>query len=578
MRNIQCALRSGRRLLHAQPRPLLPRRLLAPVAARFVHSPKRATEEPMEANEAKEATARVQEMFKDFRKRSGSITEEQLIAPLTEEQINDPNAIPVSIYEQDPNSPGGERLIEHIRTPEERRKHNEFYKMLVEADKDPNYADDNPELNRHLIDGLLKDPYFADLTDELMDIKGNYLLTKQQQEARLAEAKAADEAAERAIEGELKSEMQLANHELLQNLINDPDFSYAKDELAELQDILPEVAEGNEAEFETEFEAALDKVTKKLEEDPNFEKKMAMWQAEHGLPEAESMNAEALLEKSAKEAGLGDESAELTRLLGVMKELMGSMGYDEKIDKLEAELEQMTNEEMDEDDMDEEELRAKEMSFAELGRELLRLSESSPGGGAKNFGKVASEDNEPVDPALEAKVDEIMRDPKLMEKLMYIRNIITEEQQKQAMPLAPDPATLESHRTTNIKHRMQIAKSDPEHRAALQALRVDLPPPFNIAPALRVFNEAIEYAYIGANDDIRRILWRAYSKARSLPTFLQNLSDDAWDLLYYSQAVTWGSNQNREAHLRVLLQDLQNVGKSGPPTHPDTIAEMQRAQ
>ena len=123
---------------------------------------------------------------------------------------------------------------------------------------------------------------------------------------------------------------------------------------------------------------------------------------------------------------------------------------------------------------------------------------------------------------------------------------------------------------------MKIAKSDPEHRAALEALRVNLTPPFNVAPALRIFNQAIEYAYIGANDDIRRILWRAYSKARVLPTFLQNLSDDAWDILYYSQAVTWGGNQNREAHLRLLLKDLESVGKDGPPTHPDTIAEMQQ--
>jgi hypothetical protein len=105
---------------------------------------------------------------------------------------------------------------------------------------------------------------------------------------------------------------------------------------------------------------------------------------------------------------------------------------------------------------------------------------------------------------------------------------------------------------------------------------VQLAPPFNIAPALRIFNEAIEYAYIGANDDIRRILWRAYVKARSLPTFIQTLSDDAWDILYYSQAVTWTSNQNRETHLRLLLQDLDSIGRFGPPTHPAVVAEMQR--
>jgi hypothetical protein len=118
---------------------------------------------------------------------------------------------------------------------------------------------------------------------------------------------------------------------------------------------------------------------------------------------------------------------------------------------------------------------------------------------------------------------------------------------------------------------MQVARRDPEHIGALDRLRVTLPPPFNISPALKSFNQAIEFAYIGANDDIRRVLWRSYQKARTLPTFLPNVSDDAWDILYYSQAVTWASNQNRQDHLRVLLADLKKLGRDGPPTHPSTL-------
>jgi hypothetical protein len=98
-----------------------------------------------------------------------------------------------------------------------------------------------------------------------------------------------------------------------------------------------------------------------------------------------------------------------------------------------------------------------------------------------------------------------------------------------------------------------------------------LPSPFNIAPALKSFNQALELSYVGANDDVRRILWRTYTRAKNLPTFLQSVGDEAWDLLYYSQAVTWRGNRNREQHLRILLEDLKRIGKDGPPTHPSQL-------
>lgn len=579
------ALRGGRFLLRIRPSPRPVRRPLFLAAVRCRHSAAKKHEKPDEIEENANSSGKLkgtdgrnleEQMEMMFRK-----AHQKAERPLTEEEINDPDAIPISIYEEDPTSPTGERLVKHLRTPEERREHNRIYKLMLKADKDPNYQDDNPEINRYLIDELIQDPYFADLTEELQDIKKNQILTKRQQEQALKKAQAAHQAEVNHANESVRSMMQLANFDMVEEMINDPEYAPIKDELSELQDALPELG-GDEAEYN----AALERVLEKMGEDPEFEKKM-MAQAEK-----EDLSEEGVMAAFEKEWENSEPAAierDMTKLLGMMKDLMGSMGHDEGLDKLESEIEDAWNGKVDDEAMAEEEARAQEMSFAELGRELLKFGTSNPEGGTKDFGtkdfgaKEDAEDSEPVDPALEAKVDEIMKDPRLMEKLMYIQKIIDEEKQKQAqmnipVELAPDPTRLQSDRTTSLKERMQVAQNDPEHSAALQALCVQLPRPFNISPALRLFNDAIQFAYVGANDEVRRILWRAYSKARTLPNFLQTLSDDAWDLLYYSQAVTWRGNMNREAHLRMLLQDLESVGKDGPPTHPDTIAAMQQQE
>lgn len=579
LKNAFFALRGGRLLLRPRARPLPPRCLNVPTSVRFAHSPRKPE---AKTHSPKSPDFEVDEkMLESLGLRLPQSIEEleQLEGPLTEEQINDPNATEISLYEQDPTSPTGERLIEHIRTPEQRRKHNEIHKMLMRAESDPDY--DDRALNRHLLNDLMKDPYFADLTDDLKEIKENFILTKQQQDEMLDKARKQEieeENAEKKVEKDMASFFQMATHDFLEEMKTDPIFSYARAELEELQDALPET-DGDTAEYD----AAMEKVLEKLNDDPNLGRKIAELEAKEGpMPKnLDSLETEIVTPEELNE--LVKEPEEITALLRQMKELMGSMGMgsaddletntETALDKLEAEMEKVLNEDLDSEDLEEEMIKGREMSFAELGKELFQLVKSSPAGGVRNF----DEDGESVDPELEAKVDKIMQDPKLMEKLMYIQKIIHEEQQKQKpMELAPDPTTLEPHRLTSIQKRMQVAKNDPEHCAALERLRVHLAPPFNIAPALRIFNEAIAYAYIGANDDIRRILWRAYSKARVLPTFLQNLSDDAWDIMYYSQAVTWSSNQNRENHLRLLLQDLQSVGKDGPPTHPDMVAEMQQ--
>ncbi|KAF1973994.1 hypothetical protein BU23DRAFT_553670 [Bimuria novae-zelandiae CBS 107.79] len=559
---MHCALRSGRLLLRMRARPLPPRRPFVASTVRFRHRDQLRMNKKGELQIGENGPVARLPTEEDFR-------------PMTEAEINDPNQIPVYIYEEDPTSPTGERLVKKITTPEERRDFNEMHKMLIAADEDPNYDEDNPELNRRLINELMQDPAFADLTEELKDIKEEMLLTKAQREHKLADTEAAEAAELEPMQKELEDMMQTIGFEMLHDLMTDPAFEYAKDELAALQDALPEAGEDS-----AEYQAAAEKAIAKLQEDPNFEQKMADWEAAN----SRTLDSDDPGEMDAETLQQTKEMEELTQLLGQMMELTDALGNSSALEKLNAEMKKALDEELEDDDaIDEEEHMAREMSFAELGKEIMQLAQSNPEGGVKEFrtndkDEDEDEDSDPVDLALEAKVDEIMKDPNLMEKLMFIQKVMQEEQQKQAIleQLAPDPTTLEPHRLTSIQQRMQMAKQDPEHRAALQALRVELPSPFNIAPALRIFNEAIVYAYVGANDDIRRILWRAYIKARALPTFLQNLSNDAWDILYYSQAVTWRGNQNREAHLKLLMQDLESVGMDGPPTHPTEIVMMQQ--
>jgi hypothetical protein len=118
-----------------------------------------------------------------------------------------------------------------------------------------------------------------------------------------------------------------------------------------------------------------------------------------------------------------------------------------------------------------------------------------------------------------------------------------------------------------IKERIVTAKADPEHKAALQRLVIDLPQPHSSNPRLKQLNEVLRTAYMGANEDIRKALWRAYTRAKAgVPGLLERIPDDAWDMLWYSQAVKWSSNSNREEHLRILSYDLKTVGRDGPPT------------
>jgi hypothetical protein len=478
--------------------------------------------------------------------------------PLSDEALKDDHLPVINWYEQDLDKGTPPRLVQSIATAEDRKREKEVFTMIEESMANPDY-DDAP-LNRRLIDSLLANPNFADLTQELKEIK-NDIMSKD-------EVAALDKQAEHE-DMQLQASLRMTTHQALQDLANDPDAGNAGIDLQVLLDKMPDMEHMDSPEFQADLAKALSK----LNENEAFSKKMAALADQQGGAELEKEWSafegdidEAIAEDEANEADLDlsdpEDHKDVDKLLAQMRDVLKALGGDSP---LQAELDAVLNEDTT---AEQDGVFEREMDIEELAHELQMLVRSK----APSKKDVTLSEDVPAE--LQATVDKIMEDPKLMDKLTYIQKLIKEADEAQpaitaiAHETAPDPYDLEDSRTTTLKQQMQAAHSDPTHTATLRRLRVTLHPPFNIAPALKSFNQAIELAYLGANDDIRRILWRSYQKARTLPTFLQNVSDEAWDILYYSQAVRWKSNQNRQQHLGVLLSDLQSLGREGPPTHP----------
>lgn len=90
-------------------------------------------------------------------------------------------------------------------------------------------------------------------------------------------------------------------------------------------------------------------------------------------------------------------------------------------------------------------------------------------------------------------------------------------------------------------------------------------------------NNCLRHAYLATDPQarpvIRQELWKAYKRAKMMhaadpAALLERIPPPAWDLLFYSQAVRWNSNQKRDEHVRELLADMKSVGMDGPPTSP----------
>jgi hypothetical protein len=541
-----------RALLRPQPPSCPFARVRTPLIVRGKRSRAAKVERPVDPREAarllKSATASLEDAHKL----------DAAMRPLSDEALKDDHLPVINWYEQDLDKGTPPRLVQSIATAEDRKREKEVFTMIEESMANPDY-DDAP-LNRRLIDSLLANPNFADLTQELKEIKED-IMSKDELAALDKQAEHEDK--------QLQASLRMTTHQALQDLVNDPDAGDAGADLQVLLNKMPDMEHMDSPEFQADLAKALSK----LNDNEAFSKKMAALADQQGGAELEkewsafeSDIDEAIAEGEADKADLDlsdpDDHQDVDKLLAQMRDVLKALGGDSP---LQAELDAVLNEDTA---TEQDGVFEREMDIEELAHELQMLAQS------KAPSKKAVTSSEDVPAELQATVDKIMDDPKLMDKLIYIQKLIKEADEAQpaitaiAHETAPDPYDLEDSRTTTLKQQMQAAHADPTHTATLRRLRVTLRPPFNIAPALKSFNQAIELAYLGANDDIRRILWRSYQKARTLPTFLQNVSDEAWDILYYSQAVRWKSNQNRQQHLSVLLSDLQKLGREGPPTHP----------
>jgi hypothetical protein len=494
-------------------------------------------------------------------------------------------------FEEDPVT--GERVkVDKLGNEANQIKEVETLEMIKKYMKDPQY--DAAELNKRMMDKLMADPAFGDLTEDLKEIKEE-IMTKE-------EEKEFDERVRKDAEPDIKEmgeQIRGTIHEAITKLYEDPDVGTAKEDLGAVLRRLPDIEDLQDPELQQ----LLDKATESVNQNPKLKAKL---DASNELEtEAEKQNWAAfekeiddLLEPDDPEDFPDiEDPEEMNKLLVEMRELMKEMEGSSELNK---ELDSMLTGENGAKlptEAEAEKLAASVARFAQLhgssdptSAPSTAVSETTAPVAVETAATEtpdvdADKDEEHIPPELQAKVDKLMADPRLLEKLNYIQKIMAE-----AAPLrdpndltqideelAPDPYEMDDSRTATLAQRMDMARADPEHREALNALKVKLQPPYNISPALKSFNQAMSFAYVGANDDVRRVLWRCYQKARTLPTFLQNLSDDAWDILYYSQAVTWAGNQNRTDHLRALLADLAIVGKGGPPTHPSQLGQVKEA-
>ena len=565
----------SRSLLRALARPLPPRCPFArSLTSDFVRSKrtqaaKTAKSDNGVAPRIRPLSAEQKKLVEQVQSRLDSLkdAEEDNEEDLDEDLDLESNDFPIiKWFEQDLHKGTPPRLIQSIETAEDRRKDREMGRMIKESWDNPNY--DDTMLNRALVDSLLADPSFADLTQELQEIKEGIKSKKELEELEEQEKQEAE-----AESKQFEANMRIAAHQALQDLIDDPDLGDSQEDLRKMQANLSETDDIESPEFQ----AALGKAMARLNNNEAFQRKMAAMEEEADPTfekewEAFEKNVEEAIDEDEPDddeldldtpEGMQNVEKLMHEMRDILKSLDGEGGFQDELDAVLNDKSETLQQDNFEGGMDPEELVDELNKFA--------TSEAN---------SRLEVDEEDVSAELQAKVDKIMEDPKLIEKLMYIRELIFTQQQEErsiiaiAHETAQDPYSLESSRTTTLKERMQIARNNASHVAALERLRVTLLAPFNISPALKMFNQAIELAYIGANDDIRRILWRAYIKARTLPTFLQSVSDETWDIMYYSQAVKWEGNQNRTDHLQMLLADLKSLGRNGPPTHPSTLVKQ----
>ncbi|KAF2266255.1 hypothetical protein CC78DRAFT_566918 [Lojkania enalia] len=442
---------------------------------------------------------------------------------------------------------GNERLIEKIanksdieRIQEMDRKAEEF-SDLVDAEEEKMDSDSDYNIDPVYgasIDILMKHHNFQDLRPQLEIMKRGIEWQKNMEKE--------DE----------KGEVEIL-HGVFQEMIDDPDIGDAKEELLDLQARILKLENGPEdsPELVELFERLGDKLDKNKVYSEKWEKKVRDAGLDPNDPEKipdDFLSSEEELEKANP-----PRWNEFLELEDAMKVVWGRVSQEMGVPARANPSEGLTEEQ-------EAEVTS---TFETLANDIAKFKDAPP---EEDF------DESKISPELTAQIDKILDDPALFDKLRVIKQAIAQAKSDYTRmgKSALDPALMDESELTTLKEQIKIAENDPEHLAALRRLRINLLPPFNIHPAIRQLNYALKLAYVGGNDDVRRILWRAYLKARGIPSLLEGIPDDAWDILWYSQAVTWETNQNRETHLKILLADLRSTGRDGPPTHPEDAAAM----
>ncbi|KAF2280789.1 uncharacterized protein EI97DRAFT_428894 [Westerdykella ornata] len=456
----------------------------------------------------------------------------------------------IEFYEQDLDEGTAPKLVKRISTREQAMDEEKKWRMALEDATNPDY--DDTELRKQILDDMLADPTYDEIKDYMIYLRAK--LEGRENETAYGQELQKITKTEDEIEAEqMWSRVAVALHESAQKYIDNPEYASARKELEDFQAKLVNLEKGNVG-----FEESIERLNAKLQQIPAAQKQLEEVKKE--LP-PEWLSDEWLDKLSESEEAEEDldeadpiDQFKIDMLLMQMQEIMAAMGNKEMVKEIQTVLDDKPS--LDPEDNADEFEEKQGFDVNELKARVASLKQSTP-------------DMKP-DPKADAVVESMLADPYILDKLAAIKHHIV-KQKAYEPPSAPDPETLDKSRLTTYKQRLRMVENDPEHLEALEQLRVDLPPPFNAHPALKSLNQALKLAYLGASDDVRRILWRSYMRAREVPTLLQNIPDDAWDILWYSQAVNWASNQNRDAHLKLLMADLRTVDKEGPPTPPDAL-------
>lgn len=260
--------------------------------------------------------------------------------PLSDAELERDDMPVINWYEQDLDKGTPQRLVERLATPEDRKKDKEMYMMIEESQKNPDY--DDARLNRRLIDSLLANPNFAELTDELKDIKEGI---KSRKELQQLEEQAAIEAGKESKE--FKTGLRTATLQTLQDIVSDPDIGDAKADLQKCIDEMPDVEEMDNPDYQ----AMLNKAMDKLGANEAMQKKVAAMSEHLDSPKLETeweeyqRNTEdAIAEAEAPDDDLTmttpEDLQDVDKLLHQMRDIMKSLGGDSG---LESELDAALN-------------------------------------------------------------------------------------------------------------------------------------------------------------------------------------------------------------------------------------------